>query len=75
LEDSHVPLSSWVTNLTNLIAANFGPALFGVALLMTSVFFLTGNRENGKAWIVGGLIGFGIMMAIPSLVAWVPRPS
>jgi hypothetical protein len=75
LEDSHVPLSSWVTNLTNLIAANFGPALFGVALLMTGFFFLTGNREVGKGWLVGGLIGFGIIMAIAPIVAWVPRPS
>ena len=68
-------LGAWVTSVTALASAAFALPVLGVAMLMSGIAFATGNREAGKSWAVGGLIGVGIIMAIGQLVASIPKPA
>jgi hypothetical protein len=68
-------LGGYVTNLTTLAATSFALPILGVAALMSGIAFGTGNREAGKAWAIGGLIGTGVILAIPQIVATLPRPA
>lgn len=68
-------LGGYITALTNLASAAFALPVLGLAALMSGLFFATGNREAGKAWAIGGLLGTGIVLAIPQIVSTLPRPA
>lgn len=68
-------MGTWITTITNLAATSLGPALFGVALLMSGISFLTGNRDLAKVWLISGVIGFGVISAIAPIIASIPRPA
>jgi hypothetical protein len=68
-------LGGFITSLTTVASAAFALPILGVAVLMSGISFATGNREAGKSWAIGGLLGTGIVLAIPQIVASIPRPA
>jgi len=68
-------LGAWLTTITGMASAAFALPILGVAALMAGISMATGNREAGKTWIIGGLLGTGIILAVPQIVASFPKPA
>ena len=75
-EDSRLPaLGGYITNLGNMASAAFAMPVLLIAMLVAGFAWATGNRNMAQAWAIGGLIGTGIVLAAPQIVATIPKPA